>query len=111
MDKFYELETSLFKKEYLSDRKYLENIFCDNFMEYGKSGLTFYKEDTIEALFNSEDRDIKIEDFSSEQIDTKTYLIHYVSVNGSGERTNRTSIWIEDNGDLKLLFHQGTLRK
>lgn len=101
------LEESLFKKEYLGDREYLENIFDDNFMEYGKSGNIYYKEDTIESLYGLDDRNIKVENFSAEQIDTKTYMVHYVSVNEDGVKTLRTSIWIKKD-DYKLLFHQGT---
>lgn len=108
--KFYSLETSLFKKEYLSNKEYLENIFHDNFMEYGKSGLVYRKRDTIDALYNVGNRDIKIEDFTCEKIDEKTYIVHYVSINSQNVAAYRTSIWVDNDDKLQLYFHQGTIR-
>ena len=110
MDKLYELETSLFKGEYLNNKEYLEKIFHDRFMEYGKSGLVYYKEDTIDSLYGIGDRNIKVYDFTSEKLDDHTYIVHYVSENEDGFLAYRTSIWVgEDN--LQLLFHQGTIKK
>ena len=109
MNKVYELEPRLFKKEFLCDREYLENIFHDDFMEYGKSGKVYKKRDTIEALYNKGDRDIKVEDFIWEKLDYKTYIVHYVSFH---DKTSvyRTSIWIDNGLQLQLYFHQGTIR-
>lgn len=105
----YELETSLFNGKYLNSKEYLENIFHDEFMEYGKSGLIYRKEDTIESLFGIGDRNIKVIDFTSEKIDENTYIVHYVSIHNENVKVLRTSIW-KDNGErLQLFFHQGTL--
>ena len=109
MKDLYELETSLFKGEYLEDKEYLENVFHDEFMEYGKSGLIYRKKDTIESLLGIGDRDIKVLDFTSEKIDENTYIVHYVSVHKDDVKVLRTSIW-KDNGEmLQMFFHQGTL--
>ncbi len=112
MEMLYNLETSLFKKEYLCNREYLENIFCDNFMEYGKSGLIYRKKDTIEALYGLDDRNIEVEGFTCEKIDINTYIVHYVSINSDGIKAYRTSIWVSNkDNNLQLLFHQGTIKK
>lgn len=42
-DQFYALGTSLFLKEYLNDKEYLEKIFHPDYMEIGKSGLVYRK--------------------------------------------------------------------
>ena len=105
----FELETSLFKKEYLNNKEYLDNIFHDNYMEYGMSGLIYYKKDTIESLLGIGDRNIKIIDFISEKIDDKSFIVHYVSVHSGDVKVLRTSIWQENDERLQLLFHQGTL--
>ena len=110
MNILYELETSLFKGEYLSNKEYLENIFHDDFMEYGKSGLVYYKEDTIKSLYNIGDRDIKIEDFTYNKIDNNTYIVHYISISNDVS-TYRTSIWLDNGRQLQLYFHQGTIKK
>ena len=79
-------------------------------MEYGKSGLVYYKKDTIESLYNVGDRDIEVEDFSCKKIDGNTYIVHYVSVNSDNGSTYRTSIWIDNGKQLQLYFHQGTIK-
>lgn len=107
--KFYELESSLFKKEYLSNKEYLENIFHDNYMEYGKSGLIYYKQDTILSLYGSNDRDIVIDDLYSEKINDNVYIVHYVSIHKDGSKVLRSSIWIYTIDGYKLYFHQGTI--
>ena len=68
----YELELSLFKGEYLKDYDYLCNIFHNDYMEYGKSGLVYRKDDTIKSLYGKDDRNIKVIDFTSNKIDDKT---------------------------------------
>ena len=108
MNKLYELETSLFKNKYLKDIDYLEKIFHNDFMEYGKSGLIYRKKDTIDSLFGLDDRDIKIIDFSSEKIDENTYIVHYISIHSGDNKVLRTSIWKDDGLGLQLFFHQGT---
>ena len=110
MNTLYELETSLFKGEYLSNKEYLEGIFHDDFMEYGKSGLVYYKEDTIKSLYNIGDRDIKIEEFTYNKIDNNTYIVHYISISNDVS-TYRTSIWLDNGRQLQLYFHQGTIKK
>ena len=49
-EKILELEKSLFKHEYTSNKNYLENIIHVNFIECGKSGLLYDNEITIDSL-------------------------------------------------------------
>jgi hypothetical protein len=107
-EKILELEKSLFKIEYISNKKYLENIIHENFLECGKSGLLYDNEITIDSLLEcKEDRNIKIYNFACEQIDNNTYLIHYITRNDN-KKYFRTSIWKEED-TLRLYFHQATL--
>lgn len=108
MNNLYDLECSLFKSEYLCNEEYLNSVFHDDYMEYGKSGLIYRKKDTIDSLLNSGDRNIKIIDFSSEKIDENTYIVHYISIHNEDNKVLRTSIWIDNGVNLQLLFHQGT---
>ena len=105
--KILELEKSLFKLEYTSDENYLNKILHDNFLECGKSGFLFNKEITVKELLEcTEDRNITIYNFTCEQIDNNTYLIHYVTISNN-KKYYRTSIWKEEN-NLKLIYHQAT---
>lgn len=111
VNQFYVLETSLFLKEYLSDKDYLEKIFHDDFIEVGKTGNIYHKGDTIEALYGSDDRRIKVIDFSVRMMSLSMYIVNYISIHEDGIRVYRTSIWMETIKGLKLYYHQGTIIK
>ncbi len=65
MEKILELEKSLFKYEYMSNKEYLNNIIADNYKELGKSGILFNKDDVVNYLLSQQrDRDIEIYNFS-----------------------------------------------
>ena len=104
LDKILELENSLFKLEYMSNREYLDNIIDDNYKELGKSGKLFTKQDVINDLLNQQsDRDITIYDFSGEELSNDLWLVHYITYSNDN-KIYRTSIW--KNG--KILFHQAS---
>lgn len=109
MDKLLEYENLLFKKSFCSKKENLEKIFHKDFSEFGKSGRIFNREGTINYLLNSEDRNIQILDFAVNQIDEKTFIVHYKSKHDGKQMVLRTSIWIYENKEFKLYFHQGTI--
>lgn len=110
-DKFYALETSLFLKEYLKDKEYLEKIFHPDYMEIGKTGLIHRKKDTIEALYGSNDRNIQVRSFNVRMMSLDSYVVNYISIHEDGTKVQRTSIWMETLLGLVLYFHQGTIIK
>lgn len=110
MSKLYDLETSLFKARYLRDVDYLNNIFHNDYIEYGKSGMIYRKKDTIESLLGGDDRDIKIIDFTYDKLGEDAYIVHYVSIDKRKVKVLRTSIWLRNElDDYQLYFHQGTI--
>ena len=67
--KILELEKSLFKYEYMSNIKYLDDIIDDNYTELGKSGKMINKEHVINELNNlKSDRKITIYNYSYDKI-------------------------------------------
>lgn len=105
MDKILELEKSLFKIEYMNNYEYLNNLIDDNYLECGKSGKLFTKQDIINELTSlSCDRDITIYNYSNQQIGD-IYLVHYITLHNDN-KYYRTSIWSKE---CKLLFHQASL--
>ena len=108
-EQFYALETSLFFKEYLNDKNYLENIFHPDFMEIGKNGSVYHKEDTIEALYGSDDRKIDIKSFSVRMVSLSMYVVNYISTHEDGTRVYRTSFWMDTLLGRQLYYHQGTI--
>ena len=110
-DQFYALETSLFLKEYLNDKEYLEKIFHPDYMEIGKNGNVYNRKETIDALYGSDDRNIKITGFEVRVMSLSMYRVNYVSTHEDGNRVYRTSIWMETLLGLVLYYHQGTIIK
>lgn len=109
VDQFYALETSLFKKEFLNDKKYLEDILHNDFMEVGKNGSLYYKKDTIEALYGSDDRKIDIKNFSVRMVSLSMFIVNYVSFHEDGSKVYRTSLWMDTLLGRQLYYHQGTI--
>lgn len=107
-DRILELEKNLFKLEYMSNKEWLEKTIHKNFKECGKSGLFFNQKETIASLQAcTEDRKIDIYNYEYECIDTNTYLIHYIT-RSEDALIYRTSIWLMQEDNLRLLFHQAS---
>ncbi len=112
MDKtILELEKSLFQYKYMSDVTYLERILDDDYLEVGKSGKRISKKDVINELSNlKEDRNITIYNFTCDEIEKGVYLAHYITKSGD-DNIFRTSVWKNEHGATKILFHQASLYK
>lgn len=105
-----ELEKAFFKKSYISDPQWLDAILHTNYIECGKSGILFDKEEVMKGLLScTTDRDIVIHNFSCEQIDKNCWMVHYVT-ESEGEQYYRTSIWSREE-QLQLRFHQASKLK
>lgn len=103
-------EMDFFKKAFCDDIQNLENRIHDDFMEFGNSGKVYDKNSIIHFLNHlSTDRDIKIQNFVLKYIKDDILMANYIS-NAKETETKalRTSIWIKENADWKLYFHQGT---
>ena len=110
MNDILELEKSLFKLEYMSDKNYLNNIIDDNYLEIGKSGIFINKEDVINELTClDKDRDIDIYNYSCLELSNNVYLVHYVTISNK-DYIYRTSIWKKDK-QYKIIFHQASILK
>lgn len=108
-DRVLELEKSLFKYEYMSDITYLDEIIDDNFIEVGKSGKKYNKEDVINDLsIVKKDRRITIYNFTCEKLSEDIYLAHYITKSDEGN-IYRTSIWRKEYHRVKIVFHQASL--
>lgn len=108
--KMLELEKSLFKLEFMNDKKYLNQIIDDNYIEVGKSGVIFSKKDVINELLSlNEDRNIDIYNYSCAQLSKDIFIVHYITISDNN-KIYRTSIWKKEI-DYKIIFHQASLLK
>ena len=106
-------ENDFFRKEFCNNLDNLNNRIHDEFIEFGKSGQVFDKNYIVEYLNNlGFKRDIMIQDFQLKQPKDGVVIANYItSEKKEGGKTLRTSIWIKENSNWKLYFHQGTATK
>lgn len=87
---------------------------CDEFWEVGASGNVYTKQDVIETLlerYNNPDyQDIwEAKDFELTTIAPDNYLLTYILIQDKTRVTRRSTLWRKQNGDWKILYHQGTV--
>jgi hypothetical protein len=104
-------EYDFFIKKFCDDAQNLNDRIHDEFIEFGKSGEVFDKTSIIEYLNNLDtDRDIEILSFEIKNLKEDFVLANYISnENEDGIKALRTSIWVKENMNWKLYFHQGTI--
>ena len=106
----YELEESLWRPETRFDKDYLDDLLTEDFFEFGRSGRTYRREETLAAPMQEIDIRLPLEDFQAHRVSADVVLVTYVSVvqYEELETGNRSSLWVKKDGDWKLRFHQGT---
>ena len=115
--KFYDLETALHKKEVRNSRDKVSALIADDFLEFGKSGGSFNKKDILDGLEQEAvDLEIKVTDFNVKELAENIVLVTYTASmldadNETTVLTNRSSIWISQNEDWQMVFHQGTKKQ
>lgn len=107
-NKILDLEKSLFKYNYISDKDWLNDVIHKDFIECGKSGYLFKKDEIVEYLSScKEDRNIVIYNYECKKIDVNTWVVHYITCGNNKDKYYRTSIWVKEE-NFKIIFHQAS---
>ena len=105
---FRALETSLHRKEIRNSRARVSELIADDFVEFGKSGAVYHKEDTLNALEDEQiDLEIEVSEFVAREVSSDVVLVTYKST-AEGVTAIRSSIWVKRDGRWQMTFHQGT---
>lgn len=108
------LECELHQPECRGDRERLAQLLAPDFREFGRSGATYTRDDTLLLVpTDPEPPKIHAQDFTVNELSDSIALLTYRSahVSPSGElfrHTNRSSIWRFDASGWQMVFHQGT---
>ena len=111
---FYDLETSLHKRSTRNSRNKVTDLIADDFVEFGKSGGTFNKRDTLDGLEGETvDLQVKVSDFTARELSPEVVLVTYTAVMLDSDKTtkvatNRSSVWVLRDDRWQMTFHQGT---
>jgi hypothetical protein len=89
----------------------LSSLLADSFKEFGSSGRVYSKEDVIVAL-QEEPASLSLTNFEMRLLAEGVALVTYQSRNEGDEASPtvalRSSIWIQEGEDWRMIFHQGT---
>lgn len=105
-----ELEASLWRSETRWDRSHMEAILAPDFVEFGRSGRVYSREDALALEPEPFTARLPLDAWQARLLGPDNALVTYVSeVDRNGvERANRSSIWSRTDDGWKLRFHQGT---
>ncbi|MDA0910750.1 MAG: GNAT family N-acetyltransferase [Proteobacteria bacterium] len=103
------LEESLWIEKTRFDLAYMDSILDAQFFEYGRSGSVYTREDTLAHPYQQIKAKMPLENFQVHDVSETVKQVTYVSEVGNAElRANRSSIWVRNSDEWKLVFHQGT---
>ena len=112
------LERALLDPSIRTDPERVADLLSDDFVEFGSSGHVWTKATTIAGLA-AEDSGVSVAlnvtDVQVRLLAAEAALVTYVvSRKSPGEaeiQTLRSSVWKREDGNWRMLFHQGTHRK
>ena len=112
------LELSLLEVPTRSDRHYLEQVLDDEMVEFGKSGGIYDKQSIIQALEGERSGSppadqLELVDAMATLLSADTVLLTYrlrarPLAGTEALASLRSSVWKQQDGRWRLLFHQGT---
>jgi hypothetical protein len=110
-DQLRRLEESLWRAETRFDRDHMSEVLAPDFLEFGRSGRVYRREDTLNVRAQPIDVMLPLAKFVVRSIATDVALVTYVSEVTDGqvkELANRSSLWSRYAGGWRIRFHQGT---
>jgi hypothetical protein len=105
------LEEELWREETRFDRKRMTEIIAPDFIEFGRSGRIYRKEDSLAVSRQPIDAQFPLPDFEARLLHPDVAQVTYnsaVRYDGVVQRARRSSIWSRIPGGWILRFHQGT---
>ena len=111
----YSLETALLDPAIRSSPEKIAEILSESFCEFTSSGKIYHyqKGDTFDISCLNGPKDWEILNFSATVLAKDIALASYTFIkhaepDDSKKKSLRSSIWKNENGTWRILFHQGT---
>ncbi|MDA8792738.1 DUF4440 domain-containing protein [Bacteriovoracaceae bacterium] len=107
INKIIQLEKELHSEETRSNQERLDKLIHPGFKEIGLSGSYYTKENILQRLPDT--IPVEINSYAYEAIELNASLVQLIyKTNISQQNHFRSSIWILENEEWKMIFHQGT---
>lgn len=101
------------RPEFGTTRADFERMTASDFHEVGASGRRYTREyilDTLEERHRTpQHEDLILSDFRCQHLAGETYLVTYSLLQPPNRYTQRATIWRREDGEWKIVFHQGTI--
>jgi hypothetical protein len=110
MEELRALEESLWRAETRFDRAYMEKVLAADFFEFGRSGRSYTREETLSAAGHEINAHLPLRDFRVTAVREGVALVTYTSevTYDTLQTGNRSSLWVKTPAGWQLKFHQGT---
>jgi hypothetical protein len=107
------MEEGLLTPAVRRDRSQVGELLATDFMEFGSSGRVWNREQILALLASETPSKIVMSEFKCREIAEGVVLATNRAERidpGSGEHTSslRSSLWVNEDGEWRLHFHQGT---
>jgi hypothetical protein len=105
------LEEELWREETRFDRQRMEEVLADDFLEFGRSGRAYRREETLAVPRGPIDAVLPLPDFRARLLAPGVAQVTYnsaVTHDGVVQHARRSSIWSWTEAGWRLRFHQGT---
>ncbi|MGD2059376.1 MAG: DUF4440 domain-containing protein [Acidimicrobiia bacterium] len=101
-------EMELLDPDVRSDPVRVRDLLHDDFMEFGSTGRVYNKRMLLDMLKGERHAEVVIREFAVRQLSSDTALVTYRTVGEAGQEARRSSVWIRQDGEWRMAFHQGT---
>lgn len=105
------LEEELWREETRFDRARMSEIIAPDFLEFGRSGRIYRRDDSLNVPRQAIEAVLPLPDFEARLLDRGIAQVTYnsaVTYGGVVQHARRSSIWWRTSGGWLLRFHQGT---
>jgi hypothetical protein len=106
------LEEKLVNPNIRKSDEELSQLLSDEYLEFGVSGNTYNKKDTIETLKREPSGQISVLDLKVNLLTPEIALITYTAVKKDNPNFEivslRSSLWKKTGKDWQIVFHQGS---
>ena len=110
-DTLERLEEELWREETRFDKKRMSEVIAPDFLEFGRSGRIYKREDSLAAPQQAIDAVFPLPEFGARLLHPDVAQVTYnsaVTYDGVIQRARRSSIWSRTPSGWMLRFHQGT---
>ncbi len=110
-DTLQRLEEELWREDTRFDIEYMTKIMAPDFIEFGRSGRIYRREDSLSARRQPINAVLPLPDFSARLLHPDVAQVTYngaVTYDGVVLHARRSSIWSRTPDGWVLRFHQGT---